>query len=103
MTLLTQNPDLAHHSLAHVRVLLLPLFKLFNGNDTACLLLLRLEDLAVGAFTNHLQDAEPIHLLQLLFCLLFLSVLANLPLSLSLESSSAADSDLYIWARSINQ
>lgn len=58
---LPQDPDFAHHGLAHMNVFVLLLFELLNGDDSACLSLLRLENFAVGAFADHLQHAISIH------------------------------------------
>ena len=63
MAILTEDADFSHHSLAYVGVLILPLFELFNGHDAPSLLLLCLEDFAVCAFANHLQNTVFVHFL----------------------------------------
>ena len=61
VALFAQNANFSHHGLSHMWILFFALFKLFNCYDAARLLLLRLENFAVSALANHLENAESIH------------------------------------------
>ena len=63
MTVFTQDANLSHHSFPHVGIFVLPLLELFDGYDTPSILLLGLEDFAVCAFANHLQNTVFVHFL----------------------------------------
>ena len=49
-------------------VFFLSLFELLDGNHLASLLVLRLEHLAIGTFSDYLQDAKVFHIYNILSC-----------------------------------
>ena len=61
MMMLLENPNFTHHSLAHVRILILTLFKLLDRDYTARFSILCLVDFTVGPLSDHLQNSVLVH------------------------------------------
>ena len=67
--MLSKDPNLAHHGLAHMWIFFLALLKLLYRHYAPRLPLLRLEHLAVGALADHLQNPVLVHTQRKLYLL----------------------------------